>query len=136
MVAISILSPMPSLLLQIEPSYSVLRRNLRAPHSLTFAKDSSSVAPAYFPVVRTQAINPLTCICLPLAIIKPHLLYAIMLAASDNLLLRGAHNGRQVTALRGRTIHFIKEALHDKKRAMEDATFAAVVHLAFTEVSM
>ena len=67
---------------------------------------------------------------------NPHLLHAILLVASDNLYLRGACNSRYVSNFRGRTIHLINEALHDKKRAMEDATFAAIAHLAVKEVSV
>lgn len=66
---------------------------------------------------------------------NPHLLHAILLVASDNLHLRGACDSRQVSDFRGRTIRLINEALHEKERAMEDATFAAIVHLAVKEVS-
>ena len=85
-----------------------------------------SVAPAHFPLVGTRASNPLTTTCLPLAIMKPLLLNEILLAASDNLVLRGAHNSQQVTTFRGRNIHLINEALHDRERAVDDATFAAM----------
>ncbi|KIM94223.1 hypothetical protein OIDMADRAFT_35257 [Oidiodendron maius Zn] len=94
------------------------------------------IASAHFPHAATQAINPIATICLPLAIMNPHLLQAILLVASHSLHLRGACDSRQVSDFRGRTIHLINEALHDKERAMEDATFAAIAHLAVKEVSV
>lgn len=39
-------------------------------------------------------------------------------------------------AYRGLTIRLINEALNDQERAVEDATFVAVAHLAFNEVSI
>jgi hypothetical protein len=60
----------------------------------------------------------------------------MLLAASTNLVLRGVCNSRQAAVYRGQTIRLINEALHDKERAVEDTTFAAVVHLAFNEVSI
>jgi hypothetical protein len=68
---------------------------------------------------------------------NPPLLYSILLAASTNLLLRGVCNSSiQATVYRGRTIRLINEALRDKEHAVEDSTFAAVIHLAHHEVSI
>jgi hypothetical protein len=67
---------------------------------------------------------------------NPPLLYGILLAASKSLALRGVCNSHQATFCRGRTIRLINGALHDRERAVEDTTFAAVVHLAFNEVSI
>jgi hypothetical protein len=60
----------------------------------------------------------------------------MLLTASTNLFFRGEHYSRQAAVYRGQTIRLIKEALHDKERAVEDTTFAAVVHLALNEVSI
>ncbi|KIM95653.1 hypothetical protein OIDMADRAFT_148736 [Oidiodendron maius Zn] len=54
--------------------------------------------------------------------------------SSSNLVLRGVCNSLQTAVYRGQTIRLINDALHDKERAMEDSTFAAVVHLAFHEM--
>jgi hypothetical protein len=111
-------------------------RPSRLEYELTFAKDSSFVAPAFFPPVGTEAFNPLRTKCLPLAMMNPPLFYGILLAASKSLALRGVCNSHQATVYRGRTIRLINGALYDKERAVEDTTFAAVVHLAFNEVSV
>jgi hypothetical protein len=60
----------------------------------------------------------------------------MLLSASTNLFFRGVCNSRQAAVYRGQTIHLINGALQDKERAVEDATFAAVVHLACNEVSI
>ena len=67
---------------------------------------------------------------------NPPLFYGMLLAASKSLALRGVCNSHQATVYRGQTIRLINEALQDKERAVEDATFAAVVHLAFNQVSI
>lgn len=67
---------------------------------------------------------------------NPPLLYAILLAASTSLALRGLCDSHQTMAYRGLTIRLINEALNDQERAVEDATFVAVAHLAFNEVSI
>ena len=84
----------------------------------------------------SESFNPLRTKCIPLAIINPPLLYSILLAASTNLVLRGVCNSLQTAVYRGQTIRLINDALHDRERAIEDSTFAAVVHLAFNEVSI
>lgn len=60
----------------------------------------------------------------------------MLLVASTNLARHGLCNGVQATIYRGQTICLINKALQDKERAVEDATFAAVVHLAFNQVSI
>jgi hypothetical protein len=65
---------------------------------------------------------------------NPPQFYGMLLAASKSLALRGVCNSHQATVYRGRTIRLINGPLHDKERAVEDTTFAAVVHLAFNEV--
>lgn len=68
---------------------------------------------------------------------NPPLLYSILLAASTNLLLRRVcKSSLQATVHRRRTICLINEALRDKERAVEDSTFAAVIHLTHNEVSI
>jgi hypothetical protein len=74
--------------------------------------------------------------CLPLAIMNPVLLCSILYSAATSLAVRGVCNSHQAAVYRGRAIHLINEALHDKERVVEDSTFAAVVHLAFNEVSI
>jgi hypothetical protein len=66
---------------------------------------------------------------------NPPLFYGILLAASNSLALRGVCNNHQATVYRGGTIRLINRMLNDKERAVEDTTFAAVIHLAFNEVS-
>lgn len=99
-----------------------------------FSEDSSSVTQIFFPLVGTGAYNPLRTKCVPLGIMNPPLLYAMLLAASTSLVLSGICNSRQATFYRGQTIRSVNGALQDKERAVEDATFIAVVHLAFNEV--
>jgi hypothetical protein len=57
-------------------------------------------------------------------------------AASTNLVHRGLHDSYNVALWRGGAIRLVNDALQDKDRAVEDATIAAVVHLAFAEVNI
>jgi hypothetical protein len=67
---------------------------------------------------------------------NPLLLNSILYSAATSLVVRGVGNSHEAAVYRGQTIRLINEALHDKERVVEDTTFAAVVHLAFNEVSI
>jgi hypothetical protein len=74
---------------------------------------------------------------LPLCLTNHALLNTVFVAALINLVHCGLQDSRNCIAIcRGEAIRLINEALQDKDRAVQDATIAAVVHLAFAEVNI